>query len=211
MQTEVMSCPLTLSPPLLFVTFLFSTSQANGNWHGRHSPPPGASPHSDHSDNSDWWPRPSGTETTATESLMTEKKRQKRMTSHFPLGCSCFCTLFVWFDYFKCTLFLFLFPFSYCSALVIIMLVWLAECTDARVEMYVCVCACVCCVHAGVVLLSGVVGFVFHYFWHVTEVCLWSGEWEGGVTALSRFLAHYIIIIINIIAVLLLVLQLFSF
>ncbi|TKS82533.1 Pre-B-cell leukemia transcription factor 2 [Collichthys lucidus] len=27
--------------------------QANGNWHGRNSPPSGASPHSDHSDNSD--------------------------------------------------------------------------------------------------------------------------------------------------------------
>lgn len=140
-----------------------------------------------------------------------KKKRQKRMTSHFPLGCSCFCTLFVWFDYFKCTLFLFLFPFSYCSALVIIMLVWLAECTDARVEM--CVRVCVVCMQVWF-YYRGVVGFVFHYFWHVTEVCLWSGNGrEGGkVTALSRFLAHYIIIIINIIiAVLLLVLQLFSF
>lgn len=173
--------------------FLFSTSQANGNWHGRSSPPPGASPHSDHSDNSDWWRRPSGTETTATESLTTggKKKRQKRMTSHFPLGCSCFCTLFVWFDYFKCTLFLFLFPFSYCSALVIIMLVWLAECTDARVEM------CVCCVHAGVVLLSGGCWVCFP----LLLTCYWGvfvvGEWEGGrggyciITVFSTLYHYY--------------------
>lgn len=175
------------------VIFLFSTSQANGNWHGRSSPPPGASPHSDHSDNSDWWRRPSGTETTATESLTTggKKKRQKRMTSHFPLGCSCFCTLFVWFDYFKCTLFLFLFPFSYCSALVIIMLVWLAECTDARVEM------CVCCVHAGVVLLSGGCWVCFP----LLLTCYWGvfvvGEWEGGrggyciITVFSTLYHYY--------------------
>lgn len=121
------------------------------------------------------------------------KKRQKRMTSHFPLGCSCFCTLFVWFDYFKCTLFLFLFPFSYCSALVIIMLVWLAECTDARVEM----CVRVCCVHAGVVLLSGGCWVCFP----LLLTCYWGvfvvGEWEGGrggyciITVFSTLYHYY--------------------
>lgn len=137
--------------------------------------------------------------TTATEKIDVGKDRKNDITLPTWLQLSFFC-LFVWFGYFKCLLFF----LTYCSALVIILFVWLAECTDGRVKKGV------CCVHASVVLLLRVVGFVFHYFWHVTEFVVGVGTGTGG-TALLLFLAHYIIIIINIIAVLLLVLQLFSF
>lgn len=58
-------------------------------------------------------------------------------------------------------------------------------------------------VHAGVVLLLlGLVGLVFHYSGHVTDLRVCGGVWggRGGGTALSLFLAHYIFIN-NIIAV----------
>lgn len=74
--------------------------------------------------------------------------------------------------------------------------------------MCVCVFVVSCRVHAGVVLLSGSLG-LFSTTFDMLLRCLWLGR-GGGWTALSLFLAHYIIII-NIIAVLLLVLQLFSF
>lgn len=152
--------------------------------------------------------RPRRHRTTATESLMTEKDRQNELT--LPTWLQLFLYV-VCFNYFKCTLFLFCF-FLFLTArrqslLCVCVCVWLAECTDAWVYVWV----CVCCVHACVVLLRGGVGFVFHYFWHVTDLRVCVGEWEGGGTALSLFLAHYIIIIINIVAVLLLVPQPLSY
>lgn len=81
----------------------FVISQANGNWHGGTSPPPGASPHSDLSENSDWWTCPAWSQTTATESP-TMKRRQNELT--LPLQ-----SFFMYFNCFKCTLFYFIFLF----------------------------------------------------------------------------------------------------
>lgn len=71
-------------------------------------------------------------------------------------------------------------------------------------------CLCVCCVHADVVLLSGLEG-LFSTTFNMLLRCVFVAGSGRGEAALLLFLAHYIIIIINIIAVLLLVLQLFSF
>lgn len=148
--------------------------QSNGNWHGRSSPLPGASPHSDHSENSDWWPCPAGPERQRRKVWWREgKKKTERMNSHFPLGCSCFCTsfcLFV-FIYFNCTLFCFIVcRFLNARHRSLLLFVCWAECADGRVET----CACWC----GFIIM-GLVGLVFHYFGHVTDLCVCGRVWGG--------------------------------
>lgn len=126
-----------------------------------------------------------------------EKKKTERMNSHFPLGCSCFCMsffcLFV-FIYFKCTLFCFIVcRFLNAQHWSLLLFVCWAECVDGRVET----CACWCGF-----IITGLVGLIFHYFGHVTDLRVCGGVWggRGGGTALSLFLAHYIFIN-NVIAV----------
>lgn len=68
-----------------------SPPQHNGNWPGRSSPPP--SPHSDRSDNSDWWPRPPA----QNDSDGKIEEGTEGMTPHAPPGCGCCCKSFVWF------------------------------------------------------------------------------------------------------------------
>lgn len=90
---------------------------------------------------------PTGTERQRRRRLTLEKT--ERMISHFPLGCSCL--------FFVCLFGLVIlnvrcFIFSYRSALVIILFVWLAECTDARVKSV--------CVRVRVVCMQ-----VWFYYW----------------------------------------------
>lgn len=92
---------------------------------------------------------------------MTEKT--ERMISHFHLAAVVFVRRL--FGLIILNVHCFFPPFSYNSALVTIMFVWLAECTEGRVKECVRVCVCrvvSCACRCGFII--GVVGFVFHYF-----------------------------------------------
>lgn len=77
--------------------------------------------------------------------------------------------------------------------------------------VFVSVRMCVCCMHAGVVLSWGLYGLFSTTFVMLLTCVFVVGNERGEGTTLSLFLAHYIIIIINIIAVWLLALQPVSF